>query len=183
MPEKEKRPQQTQERPPAADNFERRRQLLRSRNALGQAGTAAPVETAPEPKDAPETPLTTQPESAPDADGGAGADLWLPNTHAATAPEAESVPQEPEPPSILRRRQEEKMDTARTLASVRRDRGDNEDLLGKLDELRQQFDRIQQLATEGQRLATELAPKLEEFTSWVGDLESILHRGKGRDAS
>ncbi len=51
-----------------------------------------------------------------------------------------------------------------------------------LDELRQRLFQIGQATAEAQELLTTLAPQMEELSSWMSDLDTIVERWKGRGA-
>lgn len=160
-------------------NFERRRRALRSssaRNGLlgGDSARTSPQE-AEEPSD--ERTEGTRGESAAQesAHGDSGAEFRLPATRSTRETEQTS-PTAPEP------REEEDMEI-QSISSARAERPDSVDVAEKLRALRSQFDQIQRVAAEGQKLLDSLAPQLEELASWIVDLETLVDRWKGHAGS
>ena len=68
-----------------------------------------------------------------------------------------------------------------TLQPIAPTRDPASDLAGRLDMLRQQLEQIRRTAAEGQQLLAELAPQIDQFASWIVELESVVGRWKSRD--
>jgi phage regulator Rha-like protein len=64
-------------------------------------------------------------------------------------------------------------------SSARSGRRQEANLVEKFSELRSQLDQIQQVAATGQQLLDSLAPDLEELTTWMQEMETIVGRWKG----
>lgn len=60
---------------------------------------------------------------------------------------------------------------------------DSAQLVEKLGELRSKLDQIQTVAAEGQIILASLAPQLEEVSSWMADLETMMDRWKSQHES
>ncbi len=55
-------------------------------------------------------------------------------------------------------------------------RPDGRDLVKRLEELQSRFDQIQRIAAEGQSILASLQPRLEEYSSWMAELETLVNR-------
>jgi hypothetical protein len=60
---------------------------------------------------------------------------------------------------------------------------DDRHLLEKVEGLRAKLDQIQKVAAEGQAILESLAPELEEVSSWMTDLETVIERWKRQHES
>lgn len=163
-----------------SDAFERRRQALRS--------------STPAREDAPRSVADGQTEEEqPPATRRSGPEEEQPRRVAAEEAIASVEPVEDEPREIEpaaperdapRRRPpvddwEDKMDNIRNIASARGERREEADISERLNDLRSQLRQIQRIAVEGEELLAALAPQLEEFSTWLTHLESMVQRWKG----
>ncbi len=60
---------------------------------------------------------------------------------------------------------------------------DDGHLVQRLGELREKLAQIQMAAAEGQAILESLAPQLEEVSSWMADLETVIERWKSQHES
>jgi hypothetical protein len=82
-----------------------------------------------------------------------------------------------------RPRQEERVEPIRTIPPTRGQRTtESLELAESFQQLRAQLNQIQRVATEGQRLLDTLAPQLEDLSSWIADLESVVNRWRTNGA-
>jgi hypothetical protein len=79
--------------------------------------------------------------------------------------------------------EEADMDNIRSITAARAERGADLDLSEKLDELRTQLRQIQRLAVQAEELLASLAPQLDEFSTALVHLESMVQRLKGHDGA
>lgn len=70
-------------------------------------------------------------------------------------------------------------DTAGSLSAQR----DDGHLVQRLGELQEKLGQIQMAAAEGQAILESLAPQLEEVSSWMADLETVIDRWKRQHES
>jgi hypothetical protein len=96
-------------------------------------------------------------------------------------------PARPEPTPITKRpapiarevREEEPPMTMPSVASAKT--GDHVDITSRVEELRSKLEKIQRTSAEAQQILASLAPQMEEFASWVADLEAVVGRWRVRD--
>jgi hypothetical protein len=182
--EREEREEGRRGRSEALDNFDRRREALRSRSSTDKAQDAASIQRKrpaalpdidePAPKDEVETD-----EPAPKDE--METDEPAPKDEPQDAPARASYP-----PEVTRRRparlevaREEEMESMIAMSAARPDRRNTLDLMERLQELRLQLGQIQRIASEADELLNGIAPQLDEVTSWVADLEAFVGRWRG----
>ena len=86
--------------------------------------------------------------------------------------------------SVLRRRptegakaqQEEPMSPTRDISYSRPEPAGSGAVGAQLEDLRAQFAQIQRAAAAGERLLADLAPQLEDLGSWIADIEAVIGR-------
>jgi len=88
-----------------------------------------------------------------------------------------------DPPPRAHNDEEADMDNIRSITAARAERQDDFDLTEKMDELRTQLRQIQRLAVQAEELLASLAPQLDEFSSALVHLESMVQRLKGHDGA
>ena len=156
------------QRPPArrgeSTEFERRRQALRAGPGWG-AILGDPARN----DDDQRRPLREPEPEEKETDS----ELWLP---------PQPIPEPERPiPIPAETPQEAPSMTMRSIMPAGTGRNDRADITTKVEELRVQLERIQRTATDAQRVLDSLAPQLEEFGSWVADLEAVVGRWQARD--
>lgn len=75
------------------------------------------------------------------------------------------------------------MEKIQSITSTRAGHDAPAELVERLDTLRSQLEQIRRLAAEGQQLLAELAPQIDQFASWIVELEAVVGRWKVRDGS
>jgi hypothetical protein len=151
-----------------ADNFQRRREALRSLSASG-GGTGPPEpEHSQHGKEPPPTGDEPAPAGEADARDGETEQGPEPTTYVDQYTPIQGVPPE-----------EEAMDNIRDITAARRERLSQSAVIARLEEIQLQFERIQRIAEEGERALATLAPQLHELTTWMSDLESMMERWRG----
>lgn len=189
----------------ASENFERRRQALRS--AASNGGTAAVDEVVPA-SPPPPPPAPAEPEAEPPSEEEAPANVLRESPirqrlraaeraaeEEATPPAKESRPrlapvpvedEEEDEPAIevsaapVERPYEEEAMTISSISAAR-ERRENPDISEKLEALRSQLKQIQRIAVEGEELLASLTPQLEELSEWMEELDAVITRRKRRD--
>jgi hypothetical protein len=154
------------------NNFERRRQMLRS--GLSRPEHSAEIEHE---DDDPEPAWERVKEAAMPAPHPSETDLELDGHEDTDDIDLELAA------SVLRRRppetpsapQEESMSPAREIAYTRPEPASGA-VGAQLEDLRAQFAQIQRAAAAGERLLADLAPQLEELGSWIADIEAVIGR-------
>lgn len=159
----------------SSQNFEQRRQALRSGPDWTSLRNIASEETRPEEEAEPEqrTGTTSATPGPPEAEP-ANDRQPAPNT---PSPEAE------QPSTAAPQPREEKDMAIPQIPSTPSSQPHEQQMAERFRELRSQLEQIQQVAVEGQQLLDSLAPELEEFTAWLDEIETIVGRWKGRGRS
>ncbi len=154
--EEEEQPVAATQNPPAgANNFDRRREALRSRGGEQDSPADAPgqyVEHQPDELD----PRPMQPRR-PDA--------------------------EPTPIERVLQQQEGRMNQLTGIPAAGHGRRDALDLVERLQELRIQLGQIQQIAAHAEQLLAGVAPQIDEFATRIADVEGVMERWRGRSAA
>ena len=159
------RPQRPAARRDESAEFERRRQALRAGPGwgaiLGDPSSASDDDQR-------------QPPSAPEPEEEeTDSELWVP-------PQPMPEPERPIPIPAETPQEAPSM-TMRSILPAGAGRNDHADITTKVEELRAQLERIQRTTIDAQRVLDSLAPQLEEFGSWVADLEAVVGRWQARD--
>jgi hypothetical protein len=102
-------------------------------------------------------------------------ELWLPS--------GQDRGHEPEAPKRqVEALKEEALMAMRNMTPVRDGGAGSADIAAQVDDLRARLETIQRATADAQMLLAALAPQIEEFASWVTDLENIVGRWHARDA-
>jgi hypothetical protein len=99
-------------------------------------------------------------------------ELWLPPPRPEPEPErpAPSAPPQEEVPKMA----------IRNIPATRPQRNDAGDITSRVEDLRLQLEQIQLASAQAQQLLASLAPQMEEFATWVADLEAVVGRWRPR---
>ena len=158
---------------PPSQNFEQRRQALRSGPDWTTLRDIASKETRPEEKPEIRTGTTSATPGPREAE---------PANDRQPAPH--TPPPEAEQPSTAAPQPRVEKDMAMPqIPSTPTSRPHEQQMAERFRELRSQLEQIQQVAVEGQQLLDSLAPELEELTAWLNEIETIVGRWKGRGRS
>ena len=156
------------------DNFERRRRALRARTDLAEQTDAQREETAQQ---------VTQSTIGRRLDATSVARITQMLREEEPAPTRLPAPDAPQEAERIRQlssqpQQEEHMAIQPT-STTRSGHRQEANLAEKFSVLRSQLAQIQQVAANGQQLLDSLAPDLEELTTWMQEMETIVGRWKG----
>ena len=156
------------------DNFERRRRALRARTDLADRTDAQREDTAQQ---------VTQSAIGRRLDATSIARITQMLREEEPAPTRLPAPDAPQEAERVRQPssqppQEEHMAIQPT-STTRSGPRQEANLAEKFSVLRSQLTQIQQVAANGQQLLDSLAPDLEELTTWMQEMETIVGRWKG----
>jgi len=138
-----------------ANNFDRRREALRSRTGEEDTPIGAPEQYAGS-ADKLEPPLPAQPRRVED---------------------------EPAPIERVLQQQEGRMNQLASIPASGHGRRDALDLIERMQELRIQLGQIQQIAAQAEQLLAGVAPQIDEFAARIADVEGVMERWRGRSAA
>jgi hypothetical protein len=153
-----------------ADNFDRRRQALRTKR---EAVTPEPDAVTLVPPAGEEVPEEEPSRIAAKLREIESAERTLQQVAAVEQPD--EAPSETEPQPI----REEQMNQLASIAPTHA-RGDALDVRDKLQELRIQLGQIQQIALQAEQLLAGIAPQVDDFAARIADVEAVLDRWNGR---
>ena len=154
-----------------ADNFDQRRQALRTRPADAEQLNDTLTDNTDEPQPATgiEAKLRAlESKEQRSESSGVALDGKLPGEKQVSGPAAAG------------QKREERMNQLATISPPSNARGDALELRERLQELRLQLGQIQQLAVQAEQLLSGITPQIDEFATQIADVEAVMDRWSGR---